>query len=992
LFWRQQGSPRRWKLILVSHTHWDREWYLPFQVFRARLVQAVDFLLDLMVRDPAFKYFTLDGQTILLEDYLEVRSERERELRERILEGRILIGPWYILPDEFLVSGESLVRNLLEGRRIGTRFGPIMKIGYLPDPFGHIAQMPQVLRGFGIGDAVLWRGTGNRVASSETIWQAPDGSEVLLQQMPGGYDNASLLPADGDALVERLSHIRAELEPRATTDYLLLMNGDDHMFPQEDVPAIIELANRRLNDAEMIHGTLPMLFERIREDAAAKGVEWARVEGEFRSPELSHLLAGILSTRMPLKQRNTACQNLLERWAEPFGCFAGLAIQAADAHTSAPDGRGRDSSSLLRMAWRYLLANQTHDGISGCSVDQVHEEMASRYDWCQQIGELVSNTALATLTDLADTESLLSRNGGHGAVAVFNSEAGPRTDFVACTTDLPGGADDAVLVAPDGRHVPFQVLKEHRIEVASATLTRNEIQGYLRLSGPGRSWPHWKLRILDKIVRTALRGRMPQLVVAGMDVTPGDDPASVEVMVEVRAGDDHDYDALSVGMRQLSNLVDRGDAEFFRVRVHRRDQIDVGFVAPDVPGHGMKLFAFRSGAQPRPPQPHVHDGYTLENEYFSLQISPEDGAIRLVDRETGAIYWGINCFVDSGDAGDEYTFSPPAIDRQVEGPDGPPVVTIEEQGPVRQVARVDFALRLPVSLTEDRQARSEETALCPVTTRITVYPGVPRIDVQTTVTNNACDHRLRVHFPTHLDSHCSHADGQFAVIQRPIESEIAGENWMEKPVATHPQLSFVDISDGESGLMIANRGLPEYEVTRGERGVDVALTLLRCVGWLSRDDLATRQGAAGPLLATPGAQMKGTYSFEYSIIPHAGSWESAIHHAYSFARPMMARWTARHGGTLGPEESFVQVSPSSLLVSSVKSSEDGAGDVVLRLYNASNDYVEGRVKLFFPMARAELATLAEAAVQEIDVEDGGALKLDVRPHKIVTIRVRPAQR
>jgi mannosylglycerate hydrolase len=986
LFWRQQGSTRKWKLVVVSHTHWDREWYLPFQVFRSKLVRAVDALLDLMTRDPAFAYFTLDGQTILLEDYLEVRPEREQELRERIVEGRIVIGPWYVLPDEFLVSGESLVRNLLEGRRTGSRFGPLMKVGYLPDPFGHIAQMPQILRGFGIDSTVLWRGTSSEMASTEAIWRAPDGSEVLLVQTPGGYDNAALLPADRNALVERLAHIRAELEPKATTVYLLLMNGDDHMFPQAEIPAIVDEANRRLSDAELIHGTLPMLLEGIRQDAAARGIEWSRIAGELRSSELSHLLAGVLSARMPIKQQNTACQDLLERWAEPFSCFARMAAQG-QGRTSVPTENGEESPALLRMAWRYLMANQTHDCISGCSIDQVHDEMLTRYDWCRQLGEQVSNDALATLTGLADTESLFEKVGGQGAIAVFNSEAGPRTDFVACTADLPAGTENTVLVAPDGQQVPFQLLREHRIELASATVTRNEVQGYLRLSGPGRSWPHWKLRILEKIVRTALRGRMPELVVASMEVVPGSDPSSVEVIVEVRSGEEHDWEALSVGMRQLSALVDRGDAEFFRVRVHRRDQVDVGFVAPDVPAHGMKLFSFQTGVQRPAPLPHVHDDNTLENEFFSLQISPTDGALRLLDRETGAIYWGINCFLDSGDAGDEYTFSPPPRDRHVEGPEQQPTVTLEERGPVRQVARVDFAMRLPAGLTEDRQARSEETVLCPVTTRITVYPGIPRIDVQTTITNHARDHRLRVHFPTHLETQSSHAEGQFAVIQRPVDSESATESWMEQPVSTHPQISFVDVSDGESGLTIANRGLPEFEVLRGDRGVDVALTLLRCVGWLSRDDLATRQGAAGPLLPTPGAQMLGTHTFEYAIIPHAGAWEEAVHHANWFARPLQARWTARHDGVLGPEQSFVQVSPRSLLVSALKNAEDGGGDVVLRLFNISGSPVKGAVRVFFPVARAELANLAEEAISVVDVGEDGALSVDVGAHQIVTLRL-----
>ena len=301
--WRKTPA-RKWKLILVSHTHWDREWYLPFQQFRANLVEAVDSLLALMAADPEYRYFTLDGQTVILEDYLEVRPEKEAELKELISQGRVLIGPWYVMPDEFLVSGESLIRNFLEGRRTAARFGSVMKVGYVPDPFGHIAQFPQILRGFGIDSAVLWRGVGAELKHDQALWEAPDGSQVLLVYMPGGYQNAAVLPSAQDSLMERLSQIRTELEPRAMTDYLLLMNGDDHMQPQPDVPSIVAEANRRLRGAELVHGTIPMLLEGIRAEMDGSGDQLEVLTGELRSSELAHLLAGVLSARVNLKQRN----------------------------------------------------------------------------------------------------------------------------------------------------------------------------------------------------------------------------------------------------------------------------------------------------------------------------------------------------------------------------------------------------------------------------------------------------------------------------------------------------------------------------------------------------------------------------------------------------------------------------------------------------------------------------------------------------------------
>lgn len=992
MFHRRTAAPK-WRLILVSHTHWDREWYLPFQLFRASLVEAVDTLLDLMATNQEYRYFTLDGQTIILEDYLEVRPEREAELRGLISEGRILIGPWYVMPDEFLVSGESLVRNLLEGRRTAAQFGSAMKVGYLPDPFGHTAQMPQILRGFGIDSAVLWRGTGARVTRNEAIWVAPDGSEVLMEQMPEGYDNAALLPTDPEALSQRLAHIRAELQPRATTRHLLLMNGDDHMLPQPEVPDIVSMANRKLRDAEVVHGTLPMLLSEIRQEALAAGVQWQRVEGEFRSPELAHILAGVLSSRMDIKQRNAACQTLLERWAEPFSAFASMMPRQVDHQVQMLLERlSSDAPSLLRIAWRYLLMNQPHDSISGCSADQVHREMVHRYDWCEQIAGLLATRALEALAQSLNTEIMVGDSQAQGAVAVFNSEAGPRTDFATCVAYLPGQTTAVALQGADGREVPCQVLREHHTDLASTTLSRSQLQGYLRLAGPGRSWPTWKLRILEKIVRAAVRGRMPELVLSGMDVVPGAAPSTVEVEVEAAVGKEHNFDALSAGMRQLSSLVDRGDAQHFRIRIRRRDQVEIGFVASDLPPHGGKLFRLVAAPSRPPAFLPQHDEVTLENEFISLQIGPEDGLARLIDRETGAIYWGINCLVDGGDAGDEYTYSPPTRDHIVRGPDEPPIITLEEHGPARQTARVELKLRLPVGLTEDRRERSMETVLCPVTSWLSVYPGVPRVDVRTVVTNRARDHRLRVLFPTQLEAEFSHADGQFAVIRRAIQAQEYAEGWAEHPATTHPQLAFVDISDGESGLLIANRGLPEYDVATHEGGPCIAITLLRCVGWLSRDDLATRQGAAGPLLETPDAQMLGTHVFEYSVIPHGGGWEDALHQAYWFARPLRALWTGRHPGQLGSEASFVSVMPSSLVMSAAKLAEDGSGHVILRLCNLREAPVEGLLMSHFPLDSVEITDLAENRGERLHLRDSRSVHFPVGAWQIATLRLAPADR
>src|SRR5579885_3318058 len=149
----RSAMTRQLNIILVPHTHWDREWYQTFQQFRIRLVKTIDKLLDILDQDDQFTYFMLDGQTIVLDDYLEVQPEQEERLRRYIQAGRILVGPWYLQPDEFLVSGEALIRNLQIGLQRASQFGTPMRVGYVPDCFGHIAQLPQILQGCGIDSA-----------------------------------------------------------------------------------------------------------------------------------------------------------------------------------------------------------------------------------------------------------------------------------------------------------------------------------------------------------------------------------------------------------------------------------------------------------------------------------------------------------------------------------------------------------------------------------------------------------------------------------------------------------------------------------------------------------------------------------------------------------------------------------------------------------------------------------------------------------------------
>ncbi|HLB27348.1 MAG TPA: glycoside hydrolase family 38 C-terminal domain-containing protein [Dehalococcoidia bacterium] len=863
--------------VVVSHTHWDREWYLPFEAFRARLVRMMDALLDLLDRDPEYRHFVLDGHTIPLDDYLEIRPERRADIERLVKAGRLLIGPGYVLPDEFLIGGESHIRNLQLGIRSAEAYGGAMMVGYSPDAFGHIAHLPAILRGFGIDTVAIWRGVGREATTSEFRWASPDGSEVLALHFPYGYGMLSRLPTERDDLANALQNLRTMLEPFASTRYVLVPNGTDHLPAHEGLSQVIRTANELLEDAEMVHGSYPMLAEAVRRELGDRIDTLPRLEGEFRSSARSHVLAGVLSARMWLKQRYQECEDLLARYAEPLAAWADLLRSA--------NGTGGQQSAedrgLLRHAWRLLLQNAPHDSVTGCHVDAVADDMRVRFDRCQQIAGEVLYSAQRYIADQAALDG--------GSVAVFNSEGGPRTDFCTIRLPLDGGRPPAKLTDADGSETPLQLLE-----------------------------------------------------------------------------------------RGLRSPLDAGERAVF------------GFVAGRVPAYGYRAYRVGYGGTRTRKHATGNSEEQIENELFRVSADPADGTLTVEDRRSGVTLRGLNRFVDGGDRGDEYNYCPPANDELIDPPARPPRVRVTERGPARWTLEVTQTYSLPEELTADRDSRSARRAGCRITSRVRLYPGVPRVDIETEVDNQGRDHRLRAHFPTSVRSDWSQAEQHFGVVRRPVALPEADGTWMETPTGTYPHKSFVDVSDGTQGLVVANRGLPEYEaLPEGDGTVTIALTLLRCVGWLSRGDFGTRRGPAAPSLEAPGAQMPGRWTFHYSLIPHAGTWDAAYRQAHAFARPLRAVRGRGGSGSLPASASLLQIEPDSLVLSALKTADSGDG-IVARVYNTADEAVSGSLRLLAPHSGAETVDLDEDPLGPAET-DGDRVLLSVRPNQILSVKFRTTQ-
>ena len=460
--------------IVVSHTHWDRAWYLSFQAFRQRLISLVDRIIELLDNGKDYESFTLDGQTVLLEDYLELRPDKADALKHLIASHRIHVGPWYILPDLFLSSGEAILRNLKIGHEMGLEFGRLMRVGYVPDPFGHIAQLPQILSQFGIDSFIFMRGMPEEEADrlgNIFTWKAPDGSEVLSIYQRDGYYNASALGyeedfgrydlcvPDLDKAANQIEETSRHLSENQQESVILLNNGMDHMPEQPDVATILGEVEPQLDNITLEHANLEYYVERVKELA----VEHESFEGDLIGNAHHPILLNVYSTRLYLKQQNHRAQSLLEKFVEPFQLLASEQGGETDPHS-------------MRLAWRYLLRNHPHDDICGCSIDPVHRDNEHRFLQVEEIGkELIRKSMETMVLEGFEPASLPedSENTAKASLLLYNPHPFAVTQKLETDVVIPFPEDKAEELQKnppaarvlkgfdaDGREFPVEIIEE----------------------------------------------------------------------------------------------------------------------------------------------------------------------------------------------------------------------------------------------------------------------------------------------------------------------------------------------------------------------------------------------------------------------------------------------------------------------------------------------------------------------------------------------------
>jgi glycosyl hydrolase family 38/alpha mannosidase-like protein len=722
-------------------------------------------VLDQLEADERLR-FTLDGQLATVDDYLEIRPDAEDRIRALVQSGRLAIGPWQTLMDEFLVDGETTLRNLEAGLRRAEQFGSAMRVGYLPDMFGHIAQMPQILRAAGIETAVVWRGVPAWVDFHRFVWEGLDGSTVVAEYLAASYSNAAYLfdiagPID-------LRPFEEQLSPWFGGDPVLGMVGTDHM------PLVSEFSERVPGDATV--GTLADYLAGASEDGLS---HW---QGEMRSAARANLLPGVVSARIDLKAACARAERWLERYAEPLQALY-----------------GRDwPEQFLAQAWTRMFQNSAHDSICGCSADEVSAQVLVRYAEAEQIGRELAERAVGRIAAQVP----------RGAFAVVNPSPRERSDLIELDLIVPDEWEGVDLELPDGSRAPTQEIARQEPLLLEMSLAGAEVP----------------VAIARRLHGRELCGR----ILNGFRLEPG--RATLEV------GDEPDPEWLDVEqlVREVTFATAEGDWTL-RVVARPKRTVVAPVTAPPLGWTSVRPVRV-SGSDP--------------------ETWPKIDASKLTR------------IVRGGDVGDSYNYAPPPGDVLVDTPIDEKLELVED-GPLR---RVEIFHRTYVwdELRVETQTRFEQRAEEPFV-RI-------RIDF-----DNPCDdQRVRVHLPLREPADRSYAEGQFGIVERGLEPE---GGYGEVPIPTYPAYAFVVAG----GIALLLDHVTEYEVA----GDELALTVLRSIGLISRTQHPWREDPAGPALPIPAAQLRGPRNFAFAYHPGV---ESIVEQAERYRHPFL---TARGTGQAG---------------------------------------------------------------------------------------------
>ncbi len=881
----------------ISNTHWDREWRFSAQRTRYMLGYLLDMLFDMFEKDPAFRHFHLDSQTMPIQDYLEAYPEKAALVKKYVSEGKLAIGPWFCLPDEFCLSGESLVRNLLLGHKMAKKYGGVSKTGYSPFGWGQISQMPQIYQGFGIDMMSFYRGLNHYLApQSEFIWEAPDGTRILASrlgarprynvwyiiQRPAYWNqidenNREMSWKDGNAPFKFIDAQKSELDYQYahpvfgyfeehipekarqaikeqdndwTTEHRFWSAGHDSSCPDIREVRMIADSDKALGDtADVFHSTVKALQDGIKASVDYDKLKVLR--GEMHHPytkgSVSELFGWILSSRMNIKIDNFKTERDITSYAEPMAVFASL--------QGAPYPQ-----NFIELSYNYLLQNHGHDSIGACGRDIVYEDVIYRSRQSREISSCIIERAMM---DIAGDIDLSGWSSDSMAIVVYNPAPFVRSEVMEAVVEIPLEWDSKgfELRDQDGNTVEMQVCEK-----------------------------------IDKYYS----------VVQSPNDTANTLPSS---RYSIRAA--------------FENIPSMG------YRTYRAVPL--------------------KNTRNKNPKTMRTSNYGMENEYMKVSINP-NGTLDILEKETNRQYRGLGYFKDSGEIGNPWEHKVPQHDVVFTTLNEKAKVTLICDGELEVSYKIVVDWMLPEGKSPNELTRSVHFKSYKLVNTVTMRKGQKWLEIVTELDNNVEDHYLQVCFPTGIIAEKVMAQGQFDVIARPV-AKPDYSLYDEIPMTEQPMNSFVDISDGKYGVALLNEGLKAYEVQDDSEGT-LNLTLLRCYPLricVTREMLDYSQ-------LDKGSQCIGKHSFKYAIMPHSGDWESGK--VWQMSEKFNLKLSAAQ---IGPTKygknpltkSFLEFKEEGMHVSAVKRSESGEGWII-RIFNPSDETVQNSIR--FNGGAAEITT------------------------------------
>ncbi len=915
---------------VISNTHWDREWRYPFQRNRQMLVDMIDKVLEILKSEPEYRAFHLDSQSVVIKDYLEVRPHKEEQIIKFVKERRLFIGPWYVLPEQFQVGGENLIRNLLLGHKTSTRYGRVSKIGYSPFSWGQISQLPQIYKEFGIELIMFYRGINSLDSpKAEFLWIGADGTEAISSRfstmprynfyfyiyrpvihneffsdveykwsrggVPFHFSDKQLAdedyfivdPLDGyypENIRKQVEAIINDQVDDFTTPHVIWMEGHDSSGPNIKTVQIIKDIKKIFPDINVVHSTLEdyakLLFESVDVNSLKK------VYGERRSSQFDrrsgNMYGYTTSARMYLKQKNFEAEKWTQFYAEPFNVFSSLT--------------GRDiNDQYLEKAWELIVQNSSHDSIGGCSLDQIHDDMMDRYRQAIEISKGVFERSIKHIVKNLDLPNVSDENL---FLVAFNPNNYLRNEVVECFIDIPKEFDkgDFNIYDLSGNEIEKQIVSsEHHQPV-------------------------------------------------------------------------------------LEQLIDR-PMYFDMMRYHCF--IDL----KSVPEFGYKSFLLKpikneklSQRDGKPKIKNLKDGLAkknvIENNFLKVKIN-SNGTFDLFDKVNKKDYKGLGYFYDEGEAGHAW----------VNIPTKPFITTLKskakikiiQNGALSATVKISHKIKIPINLSE-RKKKNPKLVVVDVNLLITLHKNSRNVELKIEVNNKAESHRLRIMFPTNLDAKFHYGEGQFDVVKRSSERPDTTD-WIEQPMYDYPMHHFADVTDEKHGFAVLVDGLKEYELLDDKKKT-LAVTLFRGFEYIiapsSKQDYTHLKGS----------QCLGKSKYRMAIYPHKDDWQAGevYKEALNFNNQISLVQTGKANGDLPSELSFMKVSPDVLVFSALKKSEDGNG-FVLRVYNPTEMDVEGKVEFYYSISKVEQVTLEEVLIKEINVNDKSSFRVSLAKKKIGTYKI-----